>query len=171
MMGDAGSGSTAESLLAQALADMRERIGEDRSFARELYQGLTNRRWHAHGAVVSLSWSRAEELINTELQAAGAEPLELRQSGGEGELTDDVSEELGRRGWRSEPLNTGRRDDAHVTSPESPPPPDTGERQAPSHPPEAARRAHDEADAGHRLFPGRPDQSGATAGRDAQERR
>jgi hypothetical protein len=158
-MATAGRGPTAETLLAQALADLRERIGRDRNFARELYQGLTNRRWHAHGAVVSLSWSRAEELINTELQAAGREPLALRQSGGEGELTDDVSEELGRRGWRSEPLDTGRRDDAHVNSPESPPPADTGERHAPTHPPEAARRAHDEADAGQRLFPGRADQS------------
>ena len=165
-------GEPAEAQLAQTLADLRERIAGDEKFTVELYHGLTNRRWRREdGTELSLSWRRAEKLINEQREAAGRSPVTLSQSGGEGELSDDVADELGRRGWQSKPLNTGRHDDAHVTSPESPPPADTGERLAPSSPPEAARRAHEEADAGHRLFPGRPDEDGATAGRDPQERR
>jgi nucleotide-binding universal stress UspA family protein len=162
---------SAEQQLIRTLEELRPRIARDEKFAAELYRGLTNRRWyHDDGLELSLSWRRAEELINDQRQAAGRPALDLRQSGGEGELGDDVRDELGRRGWRSEALNTSEHHDSHATSSESPPPPDQGERFAPSNPPEAARRAHEEADAGERLFPGRPGESGARAGRDPEER-
>jgi hypothetical protein len=165
------STDSAERQVIGTLAELRWRIAGDEKFALELYRGLTNRRWHRPGVELSLSWRRAEKLVNDQRQTAGQPPLELAQSGEEGQLSEDVRDELGHRGWQSEPLNTSRHHDLHATSPESPPPPDQGGRFAPTDPPEAARRADEEADAGERLFPGRPGESGAKAGRDPQERR
>lgn len=165
-------GTSVETQLVQTLVDLRERIAGDDEFAFELYRGLTNRRWRLAAADdLSLSWGHAEDIINEQRRAAGQPPLNLRQTGGEGELGDDVQDELSRRGWKSKPLDTGRHHEAHATNPESAPPAEVGERMAPSQPPEPARRAHDEADAEERLFPGRPGQSASKAGRDPQERR
>jgi hypothetical protein len=89
----------------------------DQQFSAELYRALTNRRWRKEGGpegAVTLSWSRAEEVVNEFRARRGREPLSLAQSGGEGELSAAVEKELGAVGWRSEPLNTGRHDDAHV---------------------------------------------------------
>jgi len=63
-----------------------------------------------------------------------------------------VDEELSRLGWRSAPLDTGRRDDAHVArGAESPRPPDTGQRHGPSpNTREWEREAHEEASAARR---------------------
>lgn len=141
---------SAEPQLARALADMRDRIGGDASFAVELYRGLSNRVWHrGDDAEVSVSWRRAEELINAERDAAGRLRLDLVGTGDEGELADHVRDELGRRGWWSEPLDTGDHHEPHATSPESPPPPDQGKRLAPTQP------SHE---------------SGTKLGRDPQER-
>lgn len=162
----------AEADLTRTVGDMQDRIADDAHFAGDVYRALANRRWYGPGGTeVSLSWRRAEEIVNGMRDSAGTETLELAQTGGEGTLAEDVEDELGRRGWRSEPLDTSSHDDAHATSPESPPPEGAGEREAPSEPPEAWRRAHEEADSDERLFETRPDESGATWGRDPRERK
>ena len=123
-------------------------VGEDLS--RELYRTLTNMRcskrgWDGH---VSLSWRRVEEIVNAIREARGHEPMTLAQTGGEGEPSPRALEALERLGWTCRPLDTSRHDDAHVDSPEDPPPPDTGERLAPVDPETAGweERAHEEAE-------------------------
>jgi hypothetical protein len=142
--------------IERALARDLDQLGDrllDEEFSTELYRALANRRWRKDGGpdgAVSLSWSRAEELVNDLRARRGREPLELAQTGGEGELSDTVEGELGRIGWRSEPLNTARHDEAHAAQPaESPPPADSGERHAPVEDPGGwEREAHREADRG-----------------------
>ena len=152
----------AETLEAQLLRDLGglgDRFVDD-EFSSELYRALTNNRWQKESGpegAVSLSWSRAEELVNELRSRAGREPLALAQTGGEGEVSDLVAGELGRLGWRARALNTSRRDEQHLTQPESPPPADHGQRHAPA---DDARdweqRAHEEADESRspRLPPG-----------------
>ena len=97
---------------------------------------------------MSLSWKRAEGLVNSVRDGAGLEPLALDQSGDEGRPTPRVQQALADLHWEREDLNTSRHDDAHLDSPRDPPPADTGERLAPADP-ETARweeRAHEEAD-------------------------
>ena len=135
--------------LANDLAALGERFA-DEEFSTELYRALTNNVWRKRGGPdghVSFSWSRAEELVNGLRAHAGQPPLTLAQTGGEGEISDLVEEELSRIGWTARPLNTGRRDDRHLDSPASPPPSDHGERRAPVEEADALARAHDEADA------------------------
>jgi hypothetical protein len=122
----------------------------DEDLCRELYRTLTNMRcskrgWDGH---ISLSWRRVDEIINGLRDAHGREPMTLAQSGGEGQPCPRAQEALERLGWTCRPLDTSEHDDAHVTSPPDPPPPDTGERLAPVDP-ETARweeRAHEEAE-------------------------
>jgi hypothetical protein len=144
---------TLETRLAADLATLGDRFADD-EFSTELYRALANTKWRRDGGDdegVALSWSRAEDLVNRLRQRCGRDPLELAQTGGEGERSDLVADELGRLGWRAESLDTGRHDDRHLSHPESPPPKGTGERQAPvgdSH--EWERRAHAEADENRR---------------------
>lgn len=145
-------GTTAEALeqeLRDDLATLEERFA-DEEFSSDLYRALANNRWGKEGGPderVSLSWNRAERLVNDLRERAGQEPLTLAQTGGEGEVSSLVAEELGRLGWRAEALDTSRRDDAHLAQPESPPPADHGARQAPvDEPGEWERQAHEEAD-------------------------
>ena len=144
-----GSAETLERELVLDLATLAERFA-DEEFSSELYRALTNNKWRnerAPEAHVSLSWNRAEELVNELRARVGEAPLTLAQTGGEGEVSDLVSGELGRLGWRADPLDTSTRDAAHLTQPESPPPAEQGERQAPvSDSSEWERRAHEEAD-------------------------
>jgi hypothetical protein len=121
---------TAELLEQKLRHDLRhhlaDRLSRDDKFVRELYQGLTNRVWrrkgHDDGDVhIALSWERAEELVDDVLKELGKAPVALAQTGGEGTLTDDVEQELGGRGWVSEPLDTSRHDDQHLGSPEDQP--------------------------------------------------
>ncbi len=162
--------TTAEQTLERTLEDLAERT-RDGAFATQLSRGLASRRWRGpDGAEVSVSWRRAEDLVNALRARVDADALELAQTGGEGELTDDVRDELGTRGWTSEALDTEEHQPGHVTSPEDPPPPDQGERFAPGEPREAWERAHEEAEAQGRLFPGRPGESGAKKGRDPERR-
>ncbi len=162
--------TTAEQTLERTLEDLAERT-RDGAFATQLYRGLASRRWPgADDTAVSVSWRRAEDQVNALRARVDADALELAQTGGEGELTDDVRAELGARGWASEGLATDVHQAGHVTSPEDPPPPDHGERMAPGEPREAWERAHEEADAGERHFPGRPGESGAKRGRDPDRR-
>ena len=135
--------------MIEDLTALDERFA-DEEFSTELYRALANTVWRKEGGPdghVSLSWSRAEQIVNELRERNGQPPLALAQTGGEGEVSPLVADELSTLGWRAQPLNTGRRDPDHLGAPESPPPPDQGERQAPvgdSH--EWERRAHAEAD-------------------------
>jgi alkylated DNA repair dioxygenase AlkB len=145
-------GTPAEALereLRDDLATLAERFG-DEEFSSDLYRALANNRWEKEGGPegrVSLSWSRAERLVNELRERAGQPPLTLAQTGGEGEVSSVVEDELSRLGWRREALDTSQRDDAHLAEPESPPPADQGARQAGVDDPGAwERQAHAEAD-------------------------
>jgi hypothetical protein len=114
--------------LEQRLLEDLDQLGDrliDEKFCRELYRGLTDRRWippDAHGGEhVALSFKRAEELINELRARRGRPPMVLAQTGGEGELDPTPAAELGRLGWRSEPLDTSAHDPAHLASHEDPP--------------------------------------------------
>ena len=146
---DAGGHTDAlEHELVRDLGELRDDLGED-AFARELYRGLASHRLTRLGNAdgdLSLSWRRAEEIVNGLRERAGAEALTLAQTGGEGDLSDRVASALGALGWRVAPLDTTRHDPHHVSEPPSPPPPGQGERDAPTEPPEDWREAHEEAD-------------------------
>ncbi len=139
---------TLERALAADLTALEQRFA-DEEFSTELYRALANRVWRkADGPEghVSLSWGRAEALVNELRARFGQAPLELAQSGGEGELSDLVSDEVGRLGWTSRPLNTSRHDEAHVAQPESAPPAGQGERFAAAEPSNWEELAHAEAE-------------------------
>ena len=143
------SSETLERELARDLDTLGERL-VDREFASDLYRALTNNVWRKQGGPdghISVSWSRAEEIVNELRGRRGEEPLELAQTGGEGEVSRTVGDELARLGWTSTPLNTGREDPEHATKPESAPPAETGEARSPVDDSRAwERRAHEEAD-------------------------
>ena len=130
---------TMERALLADLRELRERYADD-EFMGDLYRALANRTWHhedgSGGDHVALSWRRAEEVVNELRATEDAPPLTLAQTGGEGEVSRAVEDELGPRGWRHRPLNTGRHDDQHSGQPTTPPPGDQGARLAPddSHP-------------------------------------
>jgi hypothetical protein len=135
--------------LADDLAATGDALADD-SFSRELYRTITNARLSKRDfdGHVSLSWKRAEDLVNAVRRSAGLEPLALEHSGDEGEATARVEQALADLGWKRSDLNTSRHDDAHLDSARHPPPADTGERLAPVDP-ESARweeRAHEQAD-------------------------
>jgi hypothetical protein len=147
-MADEAQPEETEHRLVRDLGDLREDLHED-AFAGELYRGLANRalsREEDPQARASLSWRRAEEIVNGLREREGKEPLTLAQTGGEGELSERVEHALVRRGWRSRPLDTSTHDSSHVPEPNSPPPPGQGERDAPSDQSEVWREAHAEAD-------------------------
>lgn len=130
-----------------------ETLGEqldDEAFSSDLYRALTNRAWHkprAGKGHVSLSWKRAEEIVDELRARRGREPLPLAQTGGEGEISQLVGAELDRLGWRSVPLDTRSRDPEHQVRPASPPPQEQGARFAPvDDPHEWERLAHEEAE-------------------------
>jgi len=122
--------------LERELIDDLDTLGDrlaDEELTRDLYRALTNNVWRKRGAEghVSLSWGRAEEIVNSLRERLGLPPVELAQTGGEGEVSTLAGEELARLGWSSTPLNTSRHDPAHAERPESPPPREQGEAQAP----------------------------------------
>ena len=136
--------------LAEDLAALGDRFA-DEEFSTELYRALANNTWRKDddgpSGHVSFSWSRAEWIVNELRAQLGEGALTLAQTGGEGEVSDLVRDELSRLGWTSRPLNTSRHDDAHVDQPESPPPAEQGERFAPvEDSDEWRRRAHTEAE-------------------------
>jgi len=108
-------------LLQSDLQQLEERL-RDEKFAHELYRALADNRWEKDGEAVALSWKRAEELINALRKGHNRPPLELAQTGGEGEVSATVRAELERLGWRVEPLDTTGRDAAHLDSPPDSPP-------------------------------------------------
>jgi hypothetical protein len=106
--------------LVRDLGELRDDLRED-AFARELYRGLSSHRLtrlgNADGAL-SLSWRRAEEIVNGLRERAGAESLTLAQTGGEGELSDRVASRSATSGGAS-PRST-RRGTIRTTSPSRP---------------------------------------------------
>jgi hypothetical protein len=138
-----------EQELRDDLATLEERFA-DEEFSSELYRALANNRWWKDGAAeehVSLSWSRAEHLVNDLRARFGHDPLTLAQTGGEGEVSHLVAEQLGHLGWRHESLDTSERDEGHLAEPESAPPAHQGARMAGVDDPRAwEREAHEEAD-------------------------
>jgi hypothetical protein len=156
-----------ERTLVRDLESLGDRLA-DEEFCTELYRALTNRVWRRSGGPdghVSLSWREAEEIVNELRRAAGREALELAQTGGEGEVSATVGAELERLGWTSQPLNTGRHDDAHVEQAKSPPPADQGDRDAPVEDSRGwEREAHREAEEARLRTGGPPATQGEHAG-------
>ena len=144
-----GNAELLEQELLRDLATLEQRFA-DEQFSTELYRALTNNVWRkgaAPGGHVSLSWRRADELVNELRARYGQEPLTLAQSGGEGEVSELVADELGRLGWSVRALNTSRHDTGHLGSPESAPPAEQGQRDAPlGETVEWERLAHEEAE-------------------------
>ena len=148
--------------LGTDLTTLAARFADDESSG-DLYRALANRRWRKRGhvAAVALSWSRAEALVNDVRAQSGRESLALAQTGDEGTVADTVAAALGELGWSSQPLDTSEHDDRHAGAPESPPPPDTGERRAPvSDSGEWERTAHEEAERSRLREAGAPPAAG-----------
>jgi hypothetical protein len=139
--------------LIDDLTSRGERLA-DEEFSTDLYRALAGNALSKDGRAghVSLSWRRAEDIVNGLRESIGREPLVLAQTGGEGDLSSTVADELARLGWQALPRTTSEHDDDHVSSPPDPPPPEQGERFAPVDPEEAhwEERAHEEADAAQR---------------------
>jgi hypothetical protein len=137
-----------ERALTADLVTLGQRLSDER-FCHELYRALTNTRWYRDGidGHLALSWSLAERLVNDLRAGIDEEPLELAQTGGEGEVAPAVDAELRGLGWTHKPLDTSRNDADHVGE-ERHAPPDPGET-SPGHISEEERfeRAHEEAEA------------------------
>jgi hypothetical protein len=142
-----------ERRLTDDLATLGDRLA-DADLGSDLYRALAGSALSADddASHLSLSWKRAEELVNSLRERAGREPMALAASGGEGELSRTVADELRRLGWTARPRDTSRHDEAHVSSPPQPPPADHGERRAPVDPADAdwEQRAHEDAEAERR---------------------
>ena len=132
--------SDLEHELRQDLTALEDRFADDQ-FGRDLYRALASNTWHkqSSGGHVSLSWAKAEELVNELRARVAQDPLELAQSGGEGEITEELRSDLELLGWNAQPLNTSRHDPQHVSR-------DEGAPQTPASNPEL-ELAHREADA------------------------
>ena len=145
------STETLERLLVEDLEGLGERLADDGRLSTDLYGALAGFALHKRGedGRLTLSWSRAEEVLNAASAARGLPPLEgLAQSGREGELSDRAREALQSIGWDVRPRVTDRDDPSHVGRPTSAPPGDTGERRAPVDDPGGWERdAHDAAEA------------------------
>jgi hypothetical protein len=132
---------TPEALERQLRDDLRSlgpQLDDDR-LVRELYRALTRTRLSRldREGHFSLSFRRAEELLDG-LRAERAEPpLELAQTGGEGEVSHWAAGILQELGWHAEPAETTEHDPTHLWSPEDPPP---------SPPQDTLAEAHREAD-------------------------
>jgi hypothetical protein len=135
--------------LCRDLETLDERF-TDEEFSSDVYRALASTVWHKPGNGedrVSVSWKRAEEIVNELRARHGRDPLPLAQTGGEGEISSLVAKEIGRLGWEPQPLDTGSADAEHQTRPKSPPPADQGERHAPVEDPHAWERlAREEAE-------------------------
>jgi len=142
--------TSTDTLERHLAADLRTIDGlADDSFARELYRAMASRALSHSGdeGHITLSWARAEDLVNGTRESLNLPPIEgLAGSGGEGEVSNRVRDALADAGWTSRPENTTRHDDSHVDSPADPPPRSRGETE----PPEWERQAHAEADANQR---------------------
>src|SRR3954471_17782210 len=113
--------SALERELAHDLSVLGDMVA-DESFYPELYRGLAGVRWARDGGHITLSWKRAEEVVNALRAEHDRDPLELAQTGGEGEVSDRVADALGGTGWTAKPLDTSRHDGAHLDSRADAPP-------------------------------------------------
>ncbi len=113
-----------EGRLRRDLAELADRWADER-FAAEAYRALAARAWHPvapEGSEhVTLSFARAEALVNELRAQAGAGALALAQTGGEGQLARTVETELVALGWRSTAAETGEQDPEHLAAPPHPP--------------------------------------------------
>ena len=78
-----------ETLERELLNDLRtlHKMVQTDHFDEELYRGLAGVEWHrSGGGHVTLSWKRAETIINEQRAEHGRPPLTLAQTGGEGEV-------------------------------------------------------------------------------------
>lgn len=146
--------------LERQLIDDLDSLGDrlvDERFCSDLYRALARNRWVREGDDVSLSFSRAEELLN-ELRARRDEPaLDLAQTGGEGEVAQAVLDEVGRLGWSLAALDTREHEPEHLASAHEPPPKGTGEAQSPADDSGGwAREGHREASEAQRERTGPP---------------
>jgi hypothetical protein len=116
-----GFPEVAMQLLQTDMQRLEDRM-RDEKFARELYRALANNVWSKEGESVALSWKRAEELINAVRRGLRAPPLVLAETGGEGTVDRSIREAFEPLGWTIEPLDTSEHVDAHLESPEDPPP-------------------------------------------------
>ena len=99
--------ATLEGELVRDLQGLSDRLG-DSEFCAELYRALTNRTLTKDGppgGYLVLSWDRAEEFVNEMRAGRSQPPISLAQSGGEGVISETVSRELERQGWRTRPLS------------------------------------------------------------------
>jgi len=97
---------TLESELSEDLEAFTDRLADER-FCAELYRSLTNRvlaKEDGPPGLLVLSWRRAETLVNELRTQRRERPLPLSRSDGEGVVSETVSEELERLGWRSRRL-------------------------------------------------------------------
>src|SRR3954452_25327938 len=78
----------------------------DEKFATALYRALARNVWRRDGEAdpVSPSFARAELVVNRWRERHGESPLDLAQSGGEGDVDATVKAELGGHGWTHRPL-------------------------------------------------------------------
>lgn len=169
---------TTEELERHLTADLAT-LGDrfvDEEFCSDLYRALAGNALRPAGdgesGRLSLSWKRAENLVNELRERAGREPMPLAQTGDEGEVSRTIADELRRLDWVLRARDSTEHDDAHLASPHDSPPAGQGERRAPVDAEETSweQRAHEEADAGERLYPARPGESGTKSGRAAEER-
>ena len=126
-----------ENLERALLTDLRDvalhGFGDD-EFSGDVYRALTNTVWRKPEGPeghVSFSFKRAEEVVNELRAEQQVPPLTLAQTGGEGEVSPAVEQELSAAGWSHAPLDTSRNDDTHLEHPATPPPSDQGRRRAP----------------------------------------
>jgi len=100
---------TLENELVRDLQAYSDRFG-DEDFCVELYRSLTDRALckdsPSRGHLV-LSWNRAAEFVNELRERERHDPLPLAQSGGEGIMSERVSDALEENGWTTRPLSSG----------------------------------------------------------------
>jgi hypothetical protein len=106
--------------LERDLANDLQTLGDlvhDDSFYPELYHALAGVSWSRAGdGHLSLSWKRAEEIVNRLRAEHGHPALELAQTGGEGKVSARVAGALSGLGWTPSPRDTHHHDAGHVDS-------------------------------------------------------
>jgi hypothetical protein len=113
-----------ERILAEDLGRLGERLGDDR-LVHDLYQALAGTALSKASETghVSLSWSRAAELLNSARAGQAIGTLDgLPQSGGEGEVSDRARGALDELGWRVKAESHDHADPSHTQNPSAPPP-------------------------------------------------
>jgi hypothetical protein len=111
--------------LLNDLKTLHNMVQTDDSFDEELYRALAGVQWHrtgSGGGHVTLSWKRAEKVINEQRAVHDRDPLTLAQTGGEGEVSPRVAGALEGQGWAPRPLDSAVHDDAHVNGRNGAPP-------------------------------------------------